>query len=676
VLVRMSGGGCRGHHGRMEAAAWARCRVALPAAVYATGAGLQVVLSGRPGQGDSPAVLAAGLAVLAVPVVVGCLVGWRVPGGPVGAALAWVGAAPAAVFAVEMWGETYQTSSPWPAAHAVDVVTLGMWVWNLAGFVALCLVFPSGLLPGRRWRAVAWAALLTGVLVNIIASWMGAMSRSGRERLPAVADIGTTVFVFTAVLAVLVTAVLSLVVRYRRGDEQTRTQLRWLMLGAGTVPVLLSAGWLAQAWGASPGVAYTGFLVAMLVAVPAAVTLAVLRYDLFDVDRLLGSSLAWLLTTIFSAAIFAGVVYGAGELVGVGRGWGRAGAAFATALLLLPSYRYLSQLVGRVVDRERYVVDTRIQQFVRHVRDGTAEPETAEEVLRETLADPGLRLLIKLPGSGPEEYVGLNDNPVVPPAGDIQIPLRSGATEVGMIVFGRPPSARRLRRAREVALQVRLPIEVSRLRVELRAALRDVRTSRSRLVHAVAEERRQWERDLHDGAQQQVVAAGMRVRSLQRRLPAGAVEYHELDAVVEALEATIAELRRLAHGIRPSRLDDGLPAALHALVVDGPIPVRLSVADLVGVPEVLATTVYFIVAEVYANALKHARAGTVTIAVEQRDGAVRVEVGDDGVGGAGIGPTSVRDRVASVGGTMSVSSPPGGGTRVEVLIPDADRRCR
>jgi signal transduction histidine kinase len=464
------------------------------------------------------------------------------------------------------------------------------------------------------------------------------------------------------------------VVRYRRGDDVIRTQLRWLVLGAGTVPVLLAGGWALQGWGASPSVAYSGFLMAMLVVVPAAVAVAVLRYDLFDVDRLLGSSLAWLLTSLISAAAFACVVYTVGGLVGTGGRLGVTCAAFVTALLLLPLHRQINQLVGRVVDRERFVVNARIRQFVRQVRDGTAEPETVEDVLREALDDPGLRLLIKLPDSGLDEYVDLADDPAVPSPGRTRIPLRTGDTEVGMIVLNRT-SARRLRRAKDAALLARLPIEVSRLRLELRAALNDARVSRSRLVRASAEERRQLERDLHDGAQQQIVAAGMRLRSLQRRYPLTAPEYRDLDAVVETLEATIAELRRLAHGIRPSRLDDGLPAALRALVADGPIPVRLSVTD-VRISEVLATTVYFVVAEVYANALKHAQAHSVTIEVHATDGVLHIKVSDDGVGGAGTGLISVRDRVASVGGEISVLSRPEAGTLVEVVIPDADRGGR
>lgn len=647
-----------------------RPRVALPAGVFAVGAAVQAVLSARPGQGDPAPVLAATLAVLAIPVLFGCLVGWRVPDGQVGAALAWVGAAPAAVFAVELWGETDLTSRPLPGAHALYAVKLGAWVWNLAGFAALCLVFPSGLPPGRRWRAVAWTAAATGVAVNAAVSWTALSLRDGPFEVPA------TLAAFGALLACLCAVVLGPVARYRGGGETTRLQLRWLVLGAGSVPVLLACGWAAQTWwDAPPDVAYSGFLLAMLVAVPAAVAVAVLRHDLFDVDRLLGSSLAWLLTSLVSAGVFACVGYAAGGLLGADGRLGVSGAAFAAALVLVPLHRQVNDRVGRLVDRERFVLDARLRRFVREVRDGTAQPESVETVLRDVLDDPGLRLLVRLPHGASGEYADRSGAPAVPEPGRARVPLRTGEVEVGVLVLG-AASARRLRRARHAAVEARLPIEVTRLRLELRAALEEVRTSRARLLSASAEERRQLERDLHDGAQQHIVAAGMRLRSLQRRLPAGTPEHRDVDAVVETLESTVAELRRLAHGVRPARLDDGLAAALRALVAASPVPVRLSVPAELRAGEVAATTAYFVVSEAYANALKHADAASLAIEVAECGGALRVAVSDDGVGGARGGFTSVRDRVASAGGELTVSSPPGGGTVVEVRIPHADRGGR
>ncbi|HEU4421768.1 MAG TPA: histidine kinase, partial [Pilimelia sp.] len=603
---------------RRSAPGWT---VLLAVAVYLAGAAVQVAVAAVSGSGDPPGEFVAELVVLGVPLAVGCLLGWRVPRSPVGAALAWVGAAPSAVFAVEMWGESARTARPWPASEVVFHVQAGAWVWNLAGFAALCLLFPSGLLPGRRWRWMACAAVAAAVYMNTAQAVVGLPGEGKPVTLPVPAVVVLGGLGFVSCLAALGATVASLVVRYRRGGEVTRLQMRWLMLGAVTVPVLLATGWVLQTLGASTDVAYLGLFVALLVAVPAAVAVAVLRHDLFDVDRLLGTSLAWLLTTLASAAVFAILVL-AGARLGADSRFGVTGAAFMTALLLLPLHHRLHDLVGRVVDRDRYVIAARLHQFVRDVRDGTAEPEQAEEVLRAVLGDPGLRLLIRLPGGG--SYVDLAGTPVRPGKGAVQVPLRSAGADVGVILLG-APSARRLRRAREAALAARLPIEVSRLRLELRQALDDVNSSRARMVEASVAERRQLERDLHDGAQQQIVAAGMRLRSLQRRLPAASAEHAEVDAAVEALEATIAELRRLAHGLRPSRLDDGLAAALRVLVAGAPVPVRLSVGDI-DTADVVATTAYFVVAEAYANALKHARATAISIAVTDVDGRLRIEV--------------------------------------------------
>ena len=159
------------------------------------------------------------------------------------------------------------------------------------------------------------------------------------------------------------------------------------MIAAGAVPILLAAGWVVVALGAPGEVAYVAFLSILLLLVPAAVAVAVLRHDLFDVDRLLGEGLAWVLTTLCSAGIFAVAVAVLAEVFGRDSVIGVTGAAFVTALCLLPLHRLLVGVVGRLVDRERHVLLTRVRQFVRAVRDGSTEPEAVEELLRAVLGD-------------------------------------------------------------------------------------------------------------------------------------------------------------------------------------------------------------------------------------------------------------------------------------------------
>ncbi|MDT3442733.1 histidine kinase [Pseudofrankia sp. BMG5.37] len=665
-----------GHHERVAGALRGRAGAVAPALVFVAGCGIRAGIVFGPSHAPSPGGWATQVGLFGFPVVLGYLLRWRVPASPVGPALAWVGAAPAAVYTFESWGETLTTAHPWPAAELVYTLKLGAWVWNLAGFVWLCLVFPDGLLPGRRWRAVVGWAVAAGLFLNAALSFFEPV-HSGDQRptylfvtrvpAPVFAVIGVTGF--GGVLAVLAAGVVSLVLRYRRGSELVRGQLRWLMLGAGSVPVLLAGGWLAEMLGVPVGVAYTGFLVAMAALVPSAIAVAVWRHDLLDVDRLLGASLSWLLTTLVSAAVFAVVVYGTADLVGAGTQLGPIAAAFVTAMCLLPLHRLVNDLVGQLVDRERTVMLARVGEFVQRVRDGTAEPEEAEDMLRSVLGDPKLRLLVRLPTSPDGAYVDLAGTPVDLDAGAPRVRLLTGDSEMGALVLG-ARSARGLRRARDVAVLARLPIEVSRLRLELRLALDDARASRERLALATAAERARLARDLHDGAQQHLIAVGMRLRSVQRELDPAQPAHRDLDVAVSTLADTVGELRRLAHGVRPSRLDDGLATAIKALAAQSPVPVEIDAAD-VDVSEAVATTAYFVVAEALTNALKHAQASAIRVAVTRRGTTgLSLEVSDDGVGGArgSFGLTSIRDRVAALGGELTLASPAGGGTRLEVTL--------
>lgn len=614
--------------------------------MFVAAAAVRAVLAYGPPSVGSPADWPVSTVLLLPALALGWLVVVRVPASPVGPALALTATMPALVFALEDWGSTSRTTARWPSAAAVERVAVGAWPWIFLGFVTLILVFPDGLLPGLHWRWI-WAAVpVSAALVNLVVS-----REDDASTAPAL-----IVFAFGAFLATLLAAASSLVVRYRQGDELTRQRLRWLMAAAVAVPILLAASWLAAALGVPGTLAYTWFLVAMLFLVPAAITVAILRHDLFDIDRLLGATVSWLVTTLISASVFAVVVLVVGgyfpDRVGITT------AAFVTALVLLPLYHWIHRAIGRLVDPDRTVALARIRTFVRQVRDGEAEPEQIESVLRSALDDPGLRVLLRRPGA----------ELAVP---DDAIPLQTGDSVVGALVLG-TTTARRVRRAREAAVEARLPIEVSRLRLELQEALTEVRSSRARLMDEVSAERQRLERDLHDGAQQRLIAIGMRLRSVQYQLSPGVPAYRELDEVVETLEHTVAELRRIAHGVRPSRLDDGLAVALRDLVADSTLPIDLVVPEF-EVGESTATTVYFTVGEAIANALKHARATRISISVGVTDQVLRAVVRDDGVGGAreGFGLTSLRDRVASVGGEFTVDSPPGAGTSITVEIPCA-----
>ena len=211
--------------------------------------------------------------------------------------------------------------------------------------------------------------------------------------------------------------------------------------------------------------------------------------------------------------------------------------------------------------------------------------------------------------------------------------------------------------------------------LERRAQAAALAASRARVVEAADAERRRLGRDLHDGAQQRLLAVSNLLRVGRAKAAAGAAP--QADALLERAAAELdlahADLRELARGLYPVALAErGLPAALGSLAAGSPVPVALAV-DPAPLPEPVASAVYFLVAECLANAVRHASAGAASVRVARCDGALEIEVGDDGAGGAdptaGTGLRGLADRVDVLGGRFRVDSPAGGGTTVSAAIP-------
>jgi signal transduction histidine kinase len=204
--------------------------------------------------------------------------------------------------------------------------------------------------------------------------------------------------------------------------------------------------------------------------------------------------------------------------------------------------------------------------------------------------------------------------------------------------------------------------------------------SRARIVEAGYEERRRLGRDLHDGAQQELVSAVLNLKLAQRRWGADPDEARGLvEAALDQMEAGIRDLRELAAGIHPSVLTDrGLGAAMETLASRSPVPVELGEVPSERLPAPVETTAYFVVAEALTNTAKHARASRVRVELRVVDGAATVEVRDDGVGGAdasaGTGLCGLTDRVSALGGTLEIQSAPGAGTTVRARIPGCNAR--
>ena len=229
--------------------------------------------------------------------------------------------------------------------------------------------------------------------------------------------------------------------------------------------------------------------------------------------------------------------------------------------------------------------------------------------------------------------------------------------------------------------QVRFPGESPEHRRAraLRERVDDLRGARQRIIDAADEERRRIERDLHDGAQQRMVAVAVTLGLAQAQFESDPGQARELIAQArEEAQLAVKELRELARGIHPALLSDrGLGAALEALAARAPVPV-----DVVGVPEQplapqIEACAYFVTAEALTNVAKYAHAQEATVELSLVNGSLRLEVRDDGVGGAdldaGTGLRGLRDRVDALDGRFDVDSPLGAGTTVTVEMP-LDRR--
>jgi signal transduction histidine kinase len=224
----------------------------------------------------------------------------------------------------------------------------------------------------------------------------------------------------------------------------------------------------------------------------------------------------------------------------------------------------------------------------------------------------------------------------------------------------------------------RLALHNSRLQADVRAQLGKVQESRRRIVTAGDEQRRRIERDLHDGAQQRLVALALELRLAQREL--GGNLDPQVDRIlaeaVDELQVAVEELRELARGVHPAVLtEEGLAGALESLADRTPLPVRIESAPDERLPPEIEAAAYFVACEAIANAVKHSHATGIRVTADRRNGRLVIEVEDDGIGGAsendGSGLRGLVDRVEAHGGTLRVESEPGKGTRVVGELPCA-----
>ena len=325
--------------------------------------------------------------------------------------------------------------------------------------------------------------------------------------------------------------------------------------------------------------------------------------------------------------------------------------------------------------RSRVVQAGAVSELLRRMGEA-ADGTGLRELLSKALGDRSLRIVYWLEDSA--RWVDASGRPAELPEPDD--PARAWTTveregrRVGAIIHDRTlcDDAELMH---SVAVAAGFSIENERLQAQLRARVEELRRSRARIVEAGTAERRRLERNLHDGAQQRLVALSLTLRLAQGRLrkdPDGAEQM--LGGAQEELARALEELRELARGIHPAVLSDrGLRAALEALAGRSPVPVELDGTPPERLPPPVEAAAYFVVAEALTNVVKYANASQARVSVSRSNGHAVVEVADDGVGGAdpgrGSGLRGLADRISALDGRLELSSPHGAGTLLRAEIP-------
>jgi signal transduction histidine kinase len=296
--------------------------------------------------------------------------------------------------------------------------------------------------------------------------------------------------------------------------------------------------------------------------------------------------------------------------------------------------------------------------------------------LAKVLHDPSLQVALWSPERN--TYEDASGLPMEIPEGGRDrgvIRLERGGERLGVIVHD-PALAEDPGLINGVSAAIGMAVDIERLNAAVRAQLEQVRASRMRIVEAADAERRRVERNLHDGAQQRLVAIALALRRAGTQVPAGASS--ELGATLRAasdqLASALAELRDLARGIHPAILTEaGLGAALRSLARESPLPVSVVLDVDDGVPPPVGVAAYFMAAEALANVVKYASAARVSMRAVSTARELQIEITDDGVGGAdpesGSGLRGMADRVSALGGTLEIESPVSGGTRLMARLP-------
>ena len=623
--------------------------------------------------------------------IVGALLVAKRPANAVG----WIMAAVALMAGLFPAGDAYaayvMTTRGHPDALAVVGAWAQSWYWlPVLGlmFVYLPLLFPDGRLPSRRWLPVA---VLSGIgILSLIVLGMLTDTLTGQDvnyRIDnpiGIEGLGNVeslpVFGLLVVLVVIgaLGAVAAVAVRFRRSRGVERQQIKWFLYAV--APLLLS-----PLGDRLPGIVGSVMFGWVLVGVPAAIGIAILRHRLYNIDLVINRTLVYGTLTAGVVGIYVFVVGYLGAMFRTGGNLPISLVATGVvAVLFQPLRDRLQHAVNRLMYGERdepYAVVSRLGKRLESTLASDAVLPTIAATVREALKLP--YAAVALPHDGGFEVAAVSGEPSTEP---LRLPLYYQGETVGELLLGaRTPgeefSAADRRLLNDLAHHAGVAVHGIRV-------MADLRRSRERLVLAREEERRRLRQDLHDELAPTLAALGLAASTVGELIPTDPKKAFALNAELQAeIRSTVGEVRRLVYDLRPPTLDElGLVEAVrqraaryNASGESGGLRIKVEASELPPeLPAAVEVAAYRIVQEALMNVVRHAGAGTCAVRLAcPEDRTLDIEVTDDGVGlpespEFGVGLRSMQERAAELGGSCRIERATPAGTRIFARLPLAE----
>jgi signal transduction histidine kinase len=565
----------------------------------------------------------------------------------------------------------------------------------------LPLLFPDGRLPSPRWRVYLWSVLtLLGLIAMTVVfgtQTLTGSSDAGIENpfyVSALKDLQPTFYPVIGILlpGLLALAICSLVLRFRRASEIERQQIKWVVFGFISALVLIVISSPIQ------DSALNGFIGGIaFIAFPASIGIAVLRYHLYDLDLVVKKAVVYAALAVFATAVYLALVVGLGAWLGNDSSFLTLVAAVVVAATFQPIRARLTRFANRVVYGERATPYEILADFSERVGDAYSELDVLPRMARvlgegvgAERSDVWLAVGTELRhvAAWPDDALGAVAVPIpsdgaLPAIADMDrvLLVEQGGDVLGALAVRKPandpitPADEKL--IAGLASQAGLVLRNVRLSEELKLRLADLKAAQKRLVAAQDQERRKLERNIHDGAQQQLVALAVKARLVRQLIERDVAKATEMLTQMESDTTTALEdLRDLARGIYPPLLaDKGLVDALVAQGRKSTVAVEVAADGIGRYPQEVEAAVYFSVLEAMQNVMKYAEASRVDVRLHHDAEVLTFEVQDDGRGfdtgttGYGTGLQGIADRLGALDGGFEVVSTPGSGTTVVGYVP-------